>query len=159
MVEESHQKIRQVSLKNEDLILSPEFIREIFTTNKFQRSISLLEGFTGDRTKLLRCMPSGILKTAPIATGLEEYLKKTGICVTIWHDDDTFIFDSPFSRWDIFIENYDVVIGFRNKPNTFWGDDIILNVGWHSIDLVSYGIRLHNRADGDLSTYQIVAYR
>lgn len=159
MVEEIQQEIKQVSLKNEDLILSPEFLREAYTTNRYQRALSLAMGWTGDRVKFLRCMTTGVLKTAPVATGLEEYTVETGICIDAYHADDTFAYSSPYSRWDILIENKDAVISFRNKPNTDWGDDMVLTVGWHSLDMVNYGIRLHNRVNGELSTYQVVPYR
>ena len=159
MVEELQQKIKQVSLKNEDLKLIPEFIREIFTTNFYRRAISLLEGWTGDRSKLLRCTIGGVLKTAPVATGLEEY--KSGIGTLADADFHEVIRDNvtPYARWDILIETKDAIISFRNKPNTDWGDEIILTVGWHSLDLVSNGVQIKNRVGVDNTTYQITSYR
>lgn len=159
MVEELQQKIKQVSLKNEDLILSPEFLREIYTTNRYQRSLSLLEAWTGDRAKLLRCTIGGVLKTAPVATGLEEYTSETDTLSD--NDFHEVIRDNvtPYARWDILIETKDAIISFRNKYNTDWSDEIILTVGWHSLDLVNNGVQIKNRVAGQNTTYQITAYR
>lgn len=159
MVEELQQKIKQVSLKNEDLLLEPEFLREIYTSNFYRRNISLLEGWSGDRSKLLRCTIGGVLKTAPVATGLEEYKSATDtLSDNDFHEairDDV----TPYARWDILIETKDAIVSFRNKPNTDWSDEIILTVGWHSLDMVNNGIQIKNRVAGQNTTYQITSYR
>lgn len=159
MVDEITQKIKQVSLKNEDLLLDPKFTREMFTSNRYQNTLALLEGWTGNKVKLLRCMTSGVLKTAPVATGLEEYKVESGIAVDAYHADDTFEYDDPYSRWDILIETYDCEIAFRNKTDTAWGDDMALTKGWHSLDLVSKGVRVQNRTVGENTVYQVTVYR
>jgi len=159
MTEELQQKIKQVSLKNEDLTLSPEFIREIYSSNYYQNSLSLMVGWTGDRTKLLRSTIGGVLKTAPIATGLEEYKSETD---TLAADDFVEVIrdnTTPYARWDILIDTKDAIIEFRDKVNVAWGNEIILTVGWHSLDLVSNGVHIKNRTGGNNSTYQITGYR
>ena len=159
MTEELQQKIKQVSLKNEDLLLSPEFIREAYTSNFYQNVLALAAGWTGDRTKLLRCTIGGVMKTAPIATGLEEY---KSVADTLAAADFVEVIrdnDAPYARWDILIETKDAIISFRNKVNVAWGDEIILTVGWHSLDLVSNGVQVKNRVGVDNSTYQITGYR
>ena len=159
MVEELQQKIRQQNLKNPDLLLDPEYIREMYTSNFYQRNISLLEAWTGDRAKLLACTIGGVLKTAPIATGLEEYKSATDTLAAADFVEAIRDNDTPYARWDILIETKDAIIGFRNKTNTDWADEIILTVGWHSLDLVSNGIQIKNRAGAENSTYQITGYR
>lgn len=159
MVDEIEQKIKQVTLKNEDLKLSPEYTRELFTSNKFQRTLALLEGWAEDRVKFLRCTKAGVLKTAPVASGIEEYNVETGTAEDTYAVADTFTYSAPYGRWDILVETYDCEISFRNKTNSDWADEIILTKGWHSIDLVSYGIRVQNRENGENSLYQIIGYR
>lgn len=159
MVDEIEQKIKQVTLKNEDLKLSPEYTREAFTSNKFSRVLSLLEGWAGDRVKFLRCTIGGVLKTAPMATGLEEYKREASTL-----DDNDFheiIRDKgiPYARWDFLIETHDAIVSFRNKVNTDWGNEIELTTGWHSIDIVSNGVQIKNRTDDSNTKYQIVGYR
>lgn len=159
MVDEIEQKIKQVTLKNEDLKLSPEYTREAFTSNKFGRVLSLLEGWTGDRVKFLRCTIGGVLKTAPMGSGLEEYKP---VAATL--SDNNFAEgirdnDIPYARWDFLIETHDAIIEFRNKVNTDWGDEIALTTGWHSIDIVSNGVQIKNRTGGSNAKYQIVGYR
>ncbi|GAH33103.1 unnamed protein product [marine sediment metagenome] len=159
MVEEEQQKIKQVTLKNEDLNLSPEYIRESYTTNFFRRTFALLQGWTGDRAKFLRCTVGGVLKTAPVATGLEEYKSATSTLADndfheIIRDDVT-----GYSRWDFLIETHDVIVSLRNPTNTDWSDEIALTTGWHSIDLVSNGVQIKNRVAASNAKYQIVGYR
>lgn len=159
MVEELQQKIKQQNLKNVDLLLDPEYLREMYTSNFYQNVIALLCGWTGDRTKLLSCTIGGVLKTAPVATGLEEYKSELGTLADndfheIIRDDVT-----PYARWDILIETKDAIVEFRNKVNTDWGDEIVLTVGWHSLDLVSNGLQVKNRDAGQNTTSQITAYR
>ena len=159
MAEEIEQLVKQVSLKNADLLLTPEYTRNIITSNKYQRAIALTEGWTGDRTKFLRCTVGGVLKTAPVATGLEEYISAT---TTLADNDFHEVIrdnDSAYARWDVLVETQDSIIAFRNTVNLDWGNEIVLTVGWHSIDLVSNGIEIKNRTAGLNTKYQIVGYR
>jgi len=159
MVEETQQKIKQETLKNVDLLLDPDYLREIYTSNFYHNTLSLISGWTGDRTKLLSCTIGGVLKTAPVATGLEEY--KSAVATLSDNDFHEGIRDdvTPYARWDILIETKDAIIEYRNKVNTDWSDEIILTVGWHSLDLVSNGIQIKNRVAGQNTSYQITGYR
>jgi len=159
MAEELQQKIKQQNLKNADLLLDPEYLREMYTSNFYQRNISLLEAWAGDRANLLRCTRGGVLKTAPVATGLEEYKSAAdtlaaAVFVEVIRDNDI-----PYARWDFLIETNDAIVSFRNKVNTDWGDEIALTTGWHSIDIVSNGVQIKNRSGASNAKYQIVGYR
>jgi len=159
MPEVIDRKILQHNLRNTDLLLRPEEVREIWTDNYYRRSLSLLEAWAESEAKLLRCTRQGVLKVAITGAGLEEYVVETGTGEDDYTSSNTYHFDEQYSRWDILLEDYDAVISFRNKTDTDWLDDMILTSGWHSIDFVSYGIRIKNRVSGENVSYQIVAYR
>jgi len=159
MVETIERKILQNTLRNPDLHLRPDEVREIFTDNYYRRGISLLEGWSETEARLLRCTKSGILKVATTGGGFEEYVVETGMGSDSYTTDNTYLYDIQYNRWDLLLEDYDAIISFRNKTNTDWLEDMILTAGWHSLDFVSYGIRIKNRISGQNVTYQIVAYR
>jgi len=142
-----------------DLTQDPSQIRRWFVDNVFRRSLSYLVGFDGDtKARILRCTTSGLLKTAPTTTGLEDYTVKTGTGADTYTAGNTYTFTVGYSRWDILIEDNDAVISWSDEAGT-WGGDVILTLGWHSIDLVKWGIRIKNRTAAANTTYQIVAFK
>ena len=159
MSETIERKIKQQTLRNEDLVLDPSDVREIFTDNYYRRAIALLEGWTGYKAKLLKVTDDGVLKVAVTGAGLNEYVTETGNALDDYDTTTTFQYDNVYSRWDILIEGNDAIVSFRNKYDTDWLDDIILTTGYHSLDFSSRGIRIKNRNAGSTASFQIVAYR
>jgi len=159
MVDPVEQKIKQNTLFNEDLILEPETVRELYTDNYYRRNLSLLEGWTGYRTKLLKVTSDGVLKVAMTGAGLTDYNTETGTALDDYDTTTTFRYEEAYSRWDILIEDNDAIVSFRNQFDTGWLDDIILTTGYHSLDFSSKGIRIKNRNAGSNAKFQIVAYR
>ena len=158
-MDEVKQKIKQNNLRNEDLVLDPSEVRELYTDNYYNRSLSLLEGWTGYKTKLLKITPDGILKVASTGSGLDEYTTENGTGSDSYVSGSTYLYSDLYSRWDILVESNDAVISFRNNVDTDWLGDIVLPVGYHSIDFSSLGIRIKNRTSGSNTDYHITAYR
>ena len=58
---------------------------------------------------------------------------------------------------DIFIETNEAEISFRNQAGV-WGDDKAVPIGYMSIDLIHYGMRIRNRGVGN-ADYEFTIFR
>jgi hypothetical protein len=142
-----------------ELTQYPSQVERFFTDNYVSRTLSYLVGFDEDlRARVIKTTQSGELKVAITASGFETYDVFNGTTQDDYDSTTTYIFGQAYSRFDILIEDNDAIISFGYKGGT-WGKDIILPVGYHSIDITAYGIRVKSRTAGSPATYQIVVYR
>ncbi|MBA7539552.1 hypothetical protein ES705_31832 [subsurface metagenome] len=151
--EERVQKIKEHLL--EDLDFEPERVRNFFVSNIFSRVFSHLVGWTGRGAKLLRCTQAGELKTAPTSTGIEYHDTKSGDAPDAY--DSVIEFDQVVSRLDIFIFDNPVYIKRYLAAGSDF-DDIEVPVGFYSIDAVTYGFQIKNKALLNPARYQVIGW-
>ena len=60
----------------------------------------------------------------------------------------------PYLEVSILIENNDAIASFKDAAGA-WGEDVILAIGSHNIDLECYGVKVKNRTAGANSVYQV----
>ncbi len=152
------QKIKTVLIPESGLDLSPEFIEQSVVTPDFSRVIAHLVGKADAAGILIRATSDGSLRVVSAGVPFESYLIYSGTGAATYAADDTFEFNVAYNVTDFLIETNPCEISFRNLQGV-WLPDKVLVVGYHSIDLIHYGIRIQNRAAGPNTTYEITVYR
>lgn len=153
------QKIRSILIPEIGLDVEPESVIEAEITTDFTRSIAHLAARHGNRSVLLECTSDGRLYAAVAGVAYEIYGVEGELAAPNAYDaGSTFEQADAIYVTDILVETNDGTISFRNAAGV-WGDDIALPVGFHSKDLIHYGIRFQNRVGAALARYEIVMYR
>ncbi len=153
------QIIKSILLPELGLDLSPEFIKEFKVGTDFSRVLAHVVGRVGNRSIIIRATTDGRLHVAAAGTSMEVYDVEGEIAAPNAYDaGSTFEQLLPMYVTDILVETNDGTISFRNVAGV-WGDDIALPVGFHSKDLIHYGIRFQNRVAAAVARYEIVMYR
>jgi len=151
--EERVQKVKAHLL--EDLEFEPEQVRNFFVTNLFQRAFSHLVGWTGKKSRMLRCTAAGELKTAPTSTGIEHNDTKSGDAPDTYGAMQTF--DQVASRLDIFIWDNPALFK-RSLDGSTYEDAIEVPVGFYSVDAVTAGFTIQNETEFSVARYQVVGW-
>jgi len=153
------QKIRSILIPEIGLDVEPESVIEAGISTDFTRSIAHLAARYGNRSVLLKATSDGRLLAAVGGTSMEIYHVEGELAAPDAYDvGSTFEQVDAIYVTDILVETNDGTVSFRNAAGA-WGDDIALPVGFHSKDLLHYGIRFQNRVGAALARYEIVMYR
>jgi len=152
------QKIKTVLIPELGLDLSPEFIEQSIVTPDFSRVFAHLIGKADSRGILIRATSDGSLRVVSAGVPFEEYVVASDTCGDDYAAPHIFESEVAYNVSDFLIESFAAIISFRNRQGV-WLPDKVLPVGMHSIDLIHYGIRIHNREDGDDCVYEITVYR
>jgi len=153
------QKIRSILIPEIGLDVEPESVIEAQIETDFSRTIAHLAARHGNRSVLLECTSDGRLHAATAGVAYEIYHVEGELAAPDAYDaGSTFEQVDAIYVTDILIETNDGTVSFRNAAGV-WGDDIGLPVGFHSKDLIHYGIRFQNRVGAALARYEIVMYR
>jgi len=88
----------------------------------------------------------------------ESYETFSGSGMDTYDPTNTFTPARRGARWDILIKNYDVVVSFKDKDNTNWLSDMVMPVGFHSIDFDSTSIQIMNKTAGNDCVFDIIVY-
>ncbi|GAI17752.1 unnamed protein product, partial [marine sediment metagenome] len=116
-------------------------------------------GRTGKRSIIIKATPDGRLHVAAAGTSMEIYGVEGELAAPDNYDaGSTFEQVNAIYVTDILVELNDGTISFRNAAGD-WGDNIALPMGFHSKDLIHYGIRFQNRVGAAVARYEIVMYR
>ncbi|MQY78377.1 MAG: hypothetical protein GH151_04160 [Bacteroidetes bacterium] len=126
------QKIGTVLIPEHGLKLSPEFIEQSVVSPDFSRVFAHLIAKADDRGILIRATSDGSLHVVSAGVPYEEYIVASGTA----------------------LDDYDAL---HNKQGV-WLPDKTLPVGMHCIEFIHYGVRIHNREDGDDCKYEITCY-
>ena len=154
-----YQKIRSILIPEIGLDVEPESVIEAEITTDFTRTIAHLAARHGNRSVLIEATSDGRLHAAVAGVSYEIYGVEGELAAP-----DAYDAGSTFEQVDAThttntpVETNDGTISFRNAAG-FWGDDIALPVGFHSKDLIHYGIRFQNRVGAAVARYEIVMYR
>lgn len=152
------QKIGTVLIPEIGLDLSPEFIEQSVVGPDFSRVFAHLVGKAPSRGVLLRATSDGSLRIVSAGVPFEEYYIASGTCVDDYVAPHIFESDDAYNVTDFLIETHPAITSFRNLQGV-WLPDKIMPVGMHSIDLIHYGVRIHNRIPGSNSDYEVTFYR
>jgi len=152
------QKLRSALIPEIGLNLDPEFVQEIEISTDMQRTISHLAARTGQRSIALRATSDGRLLVAAAGTAMEIYEVIADDAPDAYPDPPDYNRDDAVYVTDILIENFDAVVSFRNSEGDY-GNDKIIPVGFMSIDLIHYGIRIENRVALSVAAFEITMYR
>jgi len=143
----------------EDIKFSPSRIKNFFIDNIITRTFSHIFAYTDSEKPIrLRATEEGLLKTTSFPVIYERYNTYAGTAKDSYDSTTTHEFSESYSRFDILIENGDAVLSFKLGSGV-WGDDIILNEGYHSIDFSHLGFRIKNRTPGKSITYNATTYK
>jgi len=157
-VKEEFQKVKVNQLFPIELNLSPPYLREIFLNNVYRRSLSLITLWTPQGERPARGTSGGVMKVAVSASGYEEYETLQGTGTDNFNEINMLRNENRPSRWDILVEGNDAIVHFRNATDTGWLAEIILPVGFHSIDITSLAIQIKNRNVGSNTNFQVIAF-
>lgn len=152
------QKCKSILIPEIGLELEPEFIRELVIGTDFSRVLAHLVVKTGDRSVMARGTSDGRLYVVAAGTSLEEYEVETGTAPDAYDAPNTYELVDAANITDILIEAENAVVQFRDQGG-LWGDTKVVNVGFMSIDLVHYGIRIQNRVALAAADYEFTFYR
>lgn len=152
------QKIRTILIPEAGLELQPPHVVESEIETNFTRAMAHIVGMGPRGPVLLACTSDGRIKTAAAGTGLEIYEVEPGTAADAWNAGDTFEYADAYSITDIFIETHPAIIAFRNAA-FLWGDEKVAPVGFMSLELTHYGMRIRNRGAGNNAVYEFTIYR
>jgi len=137
---------------------NPSQVRRWFTRNILQGVWGILFGWQGEKPIALKARSDGVLVVADVGAGFETYEVFKGSALDNYDVTTTFEPKEKGARWDILIKSYDAVISFKDKTGLLWLPDMEMPVGFHSIDVVSSGIRIKNKTAGNNAEFEIVVY-
>lgn len=152
------QKINTTLIPESGLNLSPEFVQQANVSIDFSRVFAHLVGKGSNSGVLIRATADGSLIVSTAGVPFNSYVTSAGIAGDAFAAGDTFEFGVIYNVTDFLIETFPAIISFQNHAAA-WLPEKILPVGFYSIDLINYGIRIRNRNAGDNSVYSITSYR
>lgn len=152
------QKIRKVMIPEKGLILEPEYIQEYLVDTDFTRVIAHLVGYSSEGPVILECTTGGRLLAATTGGAFEVYGTENGTAADAFSGPNTY--DQLLAQYvtDILVETHPAIVSFADV-NGVYGDEKIVPVGFMSIDLVHYGMRIRNRNAGNNAIYEFTIYR
>ena len=147
------QKVRTVLIPELGLTLEPSFINEFEISTEFSRTLSHLVAQTGSRSIILKATSDGRLLVATAGGAFEVYDVENGTAANAFNAGNTYDKTDAFYVTDILIETNPGIISFRDV-NGNYGVEKRVPVGFTSIDLVHYGMRIRNRTAGSNAVYE-----
>lgn len=154
---EVKQKLKTPLIPESGIELDPKYIMESEVSTDFIRVLAHIIAQGPGNSVALRCSSDGRLLVASSGGAFEIYAVHAGVAAAAYNAGDTF--DQVEAQYvtDILVENNPAVVSFRNEAGVY-GNDKVVPVGFMSIDLVHYGMRIRNRLAG-LATYEFTIYR
>lgn len=152
------QRLKSILIPEIGLDLTPEFVEEAEISTEISRSISHIVGRTGNRSIMIKATSDGRLLVAAAGSAMEIYTVETGTAPDTYDAGSTYDSANAIYVTDILVELNDLTISFRNHEGNY-GDDKALLIGFTSIDLINYGIRIENRVGGVVGDYELTLYR
>lgn len=153
-----NQKILTILIPERGLELQPEGVIESVVDTDFSRTIAHLAAQSGNGSVILECTSGGRLLVATAGGAFEVYGTENGIAADAFTGGNTY--DQVLAQYvtDILIETNPAIVTFRDV-NGVQGDEKIVPVGFMSLDLVHYGMRIRNRNAGLNAVYEFTIYR
>lgn len=143
----------------EDIKFSPSRIKNFFVDNIITRTFSHVFAYTDTEKPIrLRATKEGLLKVTSFPVIYESYKTFSGTAKDSYDSTTTHEFSESYNRFDILIEGGDAIISFK-LTSGLWGDDIVINEGYHSIDFSFLGFKIKNRIAGTSITYNATLYK
>lgn len=142
----------------ESLNPQPNRVRRWSLRNRLQYTLSLIVGKHLNNVRVLRARNDGVLLVADVGAGFENYLVWSGTTANDYIDDNVIEVGFVISRWDILVEDADVIVSWKDKNNAVWLQERPLLIGFHSIDLALPAIRIKSRVIDNPARYTIVGY-
>jgi len=152
------QKIKNILIPETGLNLSPESVMVSEVDTDFTRTISHIVGHGPGGPVVLLCTTDGRLNVVSAGTTYETYVVESGTAADAFTGPNTYDQALAYHVTDILVETHPALIAFRNVGGT-WGDEKIVPVGFMSMDLIHYGMRIRNRNAGDNAVYEFTIYR
>ena len=152
------QKIKTILIPELGLDLDPEFIEQSVVGPDFSRVFSFLVGKVADRGILIRASSDGSLRVVSAGVPFEIYIVFSGTGSNDYTAPNTEEYLDAHSVSDFLVENNPAIISFRDFEGS-WLPDKSLPVGYHSIEFIHYGIRIKNRIEDSVTTFEVTAYR
>lgn len=137
---------------------NPARVRQWSLRNRLQYALSLLAGKHLNNIRILRSRNDGVLLVADVGAGFENYLVYSGTTANVYTGSNVIEPPSVISRWDILVEDADVIVSWKDKNNAVWLQERPLLIGFHSIDLALPAIRIKSRVIDNPARYTIVCY-
>jgi len=152
------QKIRTPLIPEAGLDLEPKFVEEALVETDFTRAFSHLIVRSPTGTVRVRGTSDGRVLVATAGGAFEIYVVENGTAADAFNAGDTFNQAYAFYVTDIMVETHQAIVSFRDV-NGVYGNEKWVPVGFSSIDLVHYGMRIRNRNAGDNAVYEFTIYR
>jgi len=152
------QKIKTFLIPESGLDLQPEYVQEAEVETDFIRAFSHLVVKTASGTVLARGTSDGRILVATAGGAFEIYGVENGTAADAFNPANTYDQVNAFYVTDIIVETHPAIVSFRDV-NGVYGDEKRVPVGFSSIDLVHYGMRIRNRNAGNNAIYEFTIYR
>lgn len=152
------QKVKTILIPESGLELEPRDVVEAEVSTDFTRTFAHLVGKGAGSGILLRCTSDGRLLVATTGIAYETYETEEGTALDAF--DALHTYDQTEAQYvtDILVETHPAIVAFRDV-NGAYGDEKRVTVGFTSIDLIHYGMRIRNRTPGSDAVYEFTIYR
>lgn len=152
------QRIRTVLIPEVGVDLEPRDVVEVKINTDFSRCFAYLIG-KGDKSGiLLKCTSDGRLLVATAGGAFEVYGVENGIAADTFTTPNTYDQTEAQYVTNILVETNPAIVSFRDV-NGLYGDEQRIPVGFTSLDLVHYGMKIRNRNLGNNAVYEFTIYR
>lgn len=151
-------QIRNLYLIPTELNNVPAFPQDIFLDTTFIPTISQLSGINGTTPYLVGATSENCLKTASYGSGYHTYETQSGTAPDAYDDTEEIETTVLFHKVDVLVESNDAEIRISNSTTSFTGGNIIIPVGFYSVEFVGNKVEIQNRTAGSAATYQMVVW-
>ena len=152
------QKIKTFLIPESGLDLEPKYVETAEVETDFTRTFSHLVAKTTQGSVILRGTSDGRLLVATAGGAFEIYGTENGTAADAFNAPNTYDQVNAFYVTDILVETHPAIVSFRDV-NGVYGDEKRIPVGFSSLDLVHYGMRIRNRGAGNDAVYEFTIYR
>lgn len=152
------QKIKTILIPEAGLDLSPPSVVKASVETDFIRAFAHMVGKGNQGGVLIRSTSDGRLHVAQAGTSMETYVVEGGTAANAFTGGNTYDQVNAFYATDLLIETHPAIVAFRDQAGVY-GNEKIIPVGMHSIDLIHYGMRIRNRNAGFNAVYEFTIYR
>lgn len=151
------QKIKTVLIPELGIVLEPRGVQESVVDTDFTRVIAHLVGQSSAGPIMIGATTGGSLRMSMVGQAFESYTVNAGAAPDAYNAGSTYNFVGPQFVTDILVETFGATISFKNQAGV-WGANKTLPVGFYSIDIIHYGIKIQNRVALSVAAYEITTY-
>ena len=155
---EEKQKLKTPLIPESGLDLDPKYIMESEILTDFIRALTHLVAQGPSESVLLKCTSDGRLLVVTAGIAYEVYGVENGTAADAFTAPNTYDQAVAQHVTDMLVETHPAIVSFRDVGGTY-GDEKRVPVGFSSIDLVHYGMRIRNRNAGFNAVYEFTIYR